>query len=164
MRGKYRHGLCHFEKRIGQFLPQPDSRGERIDHRYGVDIVETRGELGGQGLVLDQPKGVLNIGGSYRAAIVPSGSRVELEIDRERVLAPLPSAREARREARVADGVEVFSDVGEVVEHLVDDLLAQETEGDGRNEDVGVRRRRNNDRTPYFTATIAVTTPERYDS
>src|SRR5439155_12729713 len=126
-----------------------DDCSQRVRHRHRIDVVKARRERRSERSIFDELKSVSYILGGHRSAIVPSRSLIDVKCHRHGVGSPAPTISQPGCESSVANRVEGRTNISEVVENLIDDLLALETQGEWRKKNVGVRSRRNHDGSTY---------------
>ena len=124
---------------------EAEHRRLRVALRRARDAFQLRPERRGHGRVGIGVECEFDVGGCDRLSILPPGSRVQMEDQRERAV-PLPALGQQRLEVFVADGVRGHPHVGELEEKLLpdvprDDVLRRRRQQGRRLRDRGVDER-----------------------
>ena len=149
MLGQYDDRARRLVERVRCALVEPHHRGQGVGYCHRVDVVEIGGKRRRQGSVLDEAERVTDILRTHGDAVMPLGARIDVKGDVAGIRSPAPPIGQSGCEANVAHGVQRWTDIGEVVEDLIDNLLPNHRDCQRRKKNVGIGRRGHNDRSAH---------------
>src|SRR6266699_120569 len=144
MRGKDEHLRRGIQELRRRSRVKPEHGRERISNRYGIDVRQLGAQSAAERGIFVERERELHVSRGDTSTIVPLRPWIEVKRQRKRVAGPVPAVRERRAESFFVPGVEVRSDVGEVIVKLLGYLLRLRGDAERREKRPGIRGRHYN--------------------